>query len=76
MLQASVSNVLFAFSDVCCKCTYLDVAYFHTYATRVCFNCFRYFRGMLQVFHMDATIIDRDVTHVSMVVHVCCKRPL
>jgi hypothetical protein len=27
MLQVSVSNVSFAFSDICCKCTYLDVTY-------------------------------------------------
>jgi len=27
MLQASVPNVSSAFSDVCCKCAYLDVAY-------------------------------------------------
>ena len=38
------------------------------------YKCFRCFRGMLQVFHMDVAIIDRDVAHVSMVVHVCCKR--
>ena len=30
------------------------------------FKCFRYFIGMLQVFHMD-------VANVAMVVHVCCK---
>ena len=39
---------------------------------RVCFNCFRYFRGMLQMFHTDVAKIDRDV---AIVVHVCCKRP-
>jgi hypothetical protein len=27
MLQASVPNVSSAFLDICCKCTYLDVAY-------------------------------------------------
>jgi hypothetical protein len=30
--------------------------------------CFKYFIGMLQVFH-----IDRDVAYVAMVVHVCYK---
>jgi hypothetical protein len=38
------------------------------------FKCFRYFRGMFQVFHTDAVKIDQDVAHVAMVVHVCCKR--
>ena len=28
---------------------------------------------MLQVFHMDVYKVDRDVAHVAMVVHVCCK---
>ena len=39
---------------------------------RVCFDCFR---GMLQVFHMDVAKKDRDVAHVAIVVHVCCKHP-
>jgi hypothetical protein len=29
---------------------------------------------MLQVFYTDVTKIDQDVTYVSMVVYVCCKR--
>jgi hypothetical protein len=50
MLQTSVSNVSSAFSDVCCKCVYLDVAYIsHIFCkclSRCCicfamvFNCF------------------------------------
>ena len=31
------------------------------------------FRGILQVFHMDVAKIYRDVAHVAIVVHVCCK---
>ena len=27
------------------------------------------------MFHMDVAKIDRDVAHVAMVVHICCKRP-
>ena len=27
------------------------------------------------MFHMNVAKIDRDVVHVVMVVHVCCKRP-
>jgi hypothetical protein len=42
------------------------------HVARVCFRCFR---GMLQVFHMDVAKRDRDVAYVAMVVHVCCKRP-
>ena len=37
------------------------------------FKCFRCFRSMLQVFHTDVAKVDRDVTYVAMVVHVCCK---
>jgi len=37
-------------------------------------KCFRYFRGMFQVFHTDVAKVDRDVPYVAMVVHVCCKR--
>jgi hypothetical protein len=36
MLQASVPNILSVFSDVCCKCVYLDIAYiFRTYVAYV-----------------------------------------
>jgi hypothetical protein len=38
------------------------------------FKCFICFRGMLQVFHMDVSKVYRDVAHVAMIVHVCCKR--
>jgi hypothetical protein len=39
----------------------------------VYFKCFKCLRNMLQVFYTDTTKVDRDVTHVAMVVHVCCK---
>jgi hypothetical protein len=39
----------------------------------VCFECLRCFGGILQVFHMDVTKVDQDVSYVTMVVHVCCK---
>jgi hypothetical protein len=29
---------------------------------------------MLQVFHMDVVKVDRDVSYIAMVVHLCCKR--
>ena len=28
---------------------------------------------MLQVFHVDAVKVDRDVAYVAMAIHVCCK---
>ena len=39
----------------------------------MCFKCFICFRSILQVFHTDVAKVDRDVTYVAMVVHVCCK---
>jgi hypothetical protein len=36
MLQVSVPNVSSVFSDVCCKCVYLDVAY----VSHICCKCF------------------------------------
>jgi len=39
----------------------------------VYFVCFKCFRGMLKVFHMDVIKVDWDVAHVAIVVHVCCK---
>jgi hypothetical protein len=38
------------------------------------FKCFKCFRGMLQVFHMDIAKVDRDVSYVAIVVHVCYER--
>ena len=31
--------------------------------------------SMLQVFYMDVVKIDRDIAHIIIVIHVCCKRP-
>jgi hypothetical protein len=28
---------------------------------------------MFKVFHVDVAKVDRDVTHVAMVVHICCR---
>jgi hypothetical protein len=39
----------------------------------ICFNYFRCFRGMFQIFHMDVAKVDRDVTHVASVSEACCK---
>jgi hypothetical protein len=44
----------------------------------LCFKYFKCFICMLQVFHMDVAIVDRDVAfaYVAMVVHACCKLQL
>ena len=78
MLQRFVTNVLSAFSDVYCKCVYLDVAYVFTHTlkahvARICFKCFRCFRGMLQVLHINVAKVNRDVAHVIMAIHVYFK---
>jgi hypothetical protein len=44
-----------------------------THVANVCFKCFRCFRGMLQVFHMDLSKLDRDVSYVASVSEACCK---
>jgi hypothetical protein len=31
------------------------------------------FVGMFQVFHADVAKVDRNVTYVAMIVHVCCR---
>jgi hypothetical protein len=74
MLQAFVPNVLSVFSDVCCKCVYLDVIYVSHINLQVfyldvayvfvvvpsVFRCFcKCFRCMFQVF--------------DLLLNVCCK---
>jgi hypothetical protein len=43
------------------------------YVASVCIKCFRYFRDMLQAFHIDVAKVDWDVAYVAMLVHVCCN---
>jgi hypothetical protein len=67
MLHAFVFNVSSVFSDTCCKCGYLDIAYVFTHMLQVFYlnvpyvcNDFQVFlhyfckcfRGMFQVFHL------------------------
>jgi hypothetical protein len=33
----------------------------------ICLNCFKYFRGILQVFYIDVTKLDQDVVHIAIV---------
>ena len=39
----------------------------------VYFKCFRCFKGVLQVFHIDVAKVDRDIAHVAMAIHICFK---
>ena len=34
----------------------------------------KYFRGMLQVFHMDVAKVDHDVAYAASVLEACCKQ--
>jgi hypothetical protein len=43
------------------------------HVSSVHFKYFTYFRGMLQVFHMDVTKVDYDLVYVAIDVHACCK---
>jgi hypothetical protein len=36
-------------------------------------GCFKCFRRMLQVFHLDVAKVDMDVAYVSIATQVCCK---
>jgi hypothetical protein len=40
------------------------------HVTNICFECFRCFKNMLQVFYINVAKVNRDVT---ICVHVCCK---
>jgi hypothetical protein len=59
-----------------------------TNVASLCFKCFRYFIGMLQVCHVNVVKVDQDVAYVAMVVQyvpsfcsqcficfldICCK---
>jgi hypothetical protein len=44
-----------------------------SYVASLYFKCLRCFLGMLQVFHVDVTNVDRDIIYFGMVVHVYCK---
>jgi hypothetical protein len=57
ILQASIPNVSSIFSEVCCKCVYLDVA-------KMCCKCFIY---MLRMFAMILQVFQTHVSSVSSV---------
>jgi hypothetical protein len=74
VLQTSIPNVLSVFSDVSCKCVYMDIAYvahtcckcLHLYVTYAC-NDFQMF------FRCFASVSDVYVVSFSSVSDVCCK---
>ena len=50
------------------------------HVANVCFKCFRYFKGKLQVFYIDVAKVDRDVAkldrnvaHIAIAIHICFK---
>jgi hypothetical protein len=49
---------------------YLDVAYVCYGSIRMFQACFRCFRLMLQVFHLDVAKVDLDVAYVAMATHM------
>jgi hypothetical protein len=65
MLQTSVSNVLFVFLDVCCKCIYLDVSY-------VLHICYKYFIWMLSMFYNGFQAFLCVFANISDVCCMCC----
>ena len=58
----------------CCKCLSLM---FHLFLVHICCKCFRHvsivssvFFCMLRVLHLDVSKVDRDVTHITMVLQL------
>jgi hypothetical protein len=81
MLQIFVPNVSSVFSDVCCKCVYLDVAYVsHIYfrcfiwMLRTCCNGFQVFQtyvsNVSSFFRHMLQMFHRDVSKVGRVLHM------
>jgi hypothetical protein len=74
MLQAYVSSVSDV-SDICFKCfiwiLHVMLLWLYMHVLSV---CFKYFRHMLQVFHINVAKVDLNVVYVAMVIHTCFKR--
>jgi hypothetical protein len=69
MLQEFVSNVSAIFPDVCCKCVYLDVAYF----SHICCKCFMWMLRMFYMVFKCFTCFIYLQTHVASVASGCFK---
>jgi hypothetical protein len=70
----SVPNVLSAFSDVCCKYVYLDVAY----VSHICYKCFIcMLRMFIMVYRCFQVFVQIFQTHVScFILGVLCASNL
>ena len=66
MLQAFVLNVSSIFSDVCCKCVYLDVAY----VLQVCCKCFIW---MLRMFYSGFSYVFASVSDACFKCFICLR---
>ena len=74
-VNRDVINVSYVFSDVYCKCVYLDVAY----VSHICFKCFHMFQKhtssvsfvffcMLQALYLNVSKVDRrSATNIHQV---------
>jgi hypothetical protein len=78
MLRASVLNISSIFSDIRCKCVYLDVVYVsHIYCKCFLFGCCMCFcNGFSSVFRFFYKCFRRmfQVFHLSL--DICCKCPI
>ena len=71
MLQVFVPNVLSVFSDACCNCVYLVVAYvphmLHVFYLDVAYGCNGFhvcFRYVFQVFHKHVSNVSTAFRHM------------
>jgi hypothetical protein len=64
MLQASIPNVSSAFSDICCECAYLDVAYVSHICCKSIFDMFQLFQSYV--------VISVFMLQVVSVLSRCC----
>jgi hypothetical protein len=69
MLQTSVPNVLSVFSDVCCKCVYLNVAY----VSHICCKCFIWMLCMLQWFSSVFSSVFTSFSEVCFKYFICLQ---
>jgi hypothetical protein len=69
MLQMSVPNVSSVFSNICCKCVYLNVAYI----SHICCNCFMWMSRMccnsFQLFRVFVVMVS-DVCFIYLQMYV------
>jgi hypothetical protein len=64
--------IFLSVSSGCVK-VYLRCCIFCNDNVHVTVVCFKYFRHMFQVFHLDVAKVDLGVAHVAIVIHACFK---